>query len=164
MQSIVHSPVGLLHLAASCAALILGLAILCLQKGTARHKRMGYAYVVSMLTVNGTAFLIYQLWGRFGVFHWFAVLSLLTLLAGILPLFLVRERPRARSLHLSFMYWSVIGLYSALVAEIMVRIPHALFRGNFGLAINVSIFSLMGLGGVLFGYLRQKWHRDFGID
>lgn len=159
MLTIVHSPTGLLHLAASCAAMLLGAAVLCLPKGTRLHKRIGYVYTFAMLGVNTSAFCIYYLWGKFGVFHWFAVLSTLTLLAGMLPMFLFRDRLKALGWHLGFMYWSVIGLYCAFVAEVLVRMPHALFRGNFALAINLSIFSLMTLGAVAFGHYQKQWMR-----
>lgn len=162
MMTIVHSPTGLLHLAAACLAMLLGAAVLFLPKGTRLHKRIGYAYALAMLTVNATAFAIYYLWGRFGVFHWFAVLSTGTLLAGMLPMFLFRNRLKALGWHLGFMYWSVIGLYCAFVAEVLVRMPHELFRGNFALAINLSVFSLMTLGSVAFGYYKRQWERVGG--
>ncbi len=161
LLSIVHSPTGLLHLAVSCLAMIFGALILLLNKGTQLHKRIGYAYAVCMLLVNATAFMIYHLWGRFGIFHWFAVLSLFSLSMGMLPLFLVKNRPKALYLHVNFMYWSVIGLYCAFVAETLVRIPHALFRGNFALAINGSIFLVMLIGGVCFGIWKKKWQKQF---
>lgn len=164
MSNFVHSPVGLLHLAAACLAMPLGALVLYLPKGSTWHKRIGYAYCASMLILNATAFMIYHLWGKFGVFHWFAILSTCTLLAGMLPLYWVQNRPKALGLHLSFMYWSVIGLYCAFVAETLVRIPHEIFRGNFALAINVSIFSLMTLGNVLFGHYKKRWAAQLGLN
>lgn len=62
------------------------------RKGTRRHHQIGLVYAVSMLGLNATAFLIYRLFGGFGAFHVAALLSLLTIFAGLLPA--VRRRPR----------------------------------------------------------------------
>ena len=153
LLSIVHSPTGLLHLAVSCLAMIFGALILFLHKGTQLHKRIGYAYTVCMILVNATAFMIYHLWGRFGIFHWFAVLSLFSLSMGMLPLFLVKNRPKALKLHVNFMYWSVIGLYGAFVSEMMTRIPEVPFYNMVGVATG----GVMLVGGILFGINKAKW-------
>lgn len=69
-------PVGQLHLAAALMALAAGGLMLRRPKGTRSHRRSGWLYVASMLTLNGTALLIYRLTGRFGPFHIAALVSL----------------------------------------------------------------------------------------
>jgi uncharacterized membrane protein len=158
MASIVHSPAGVVHLAAAGIALLLGTVVLLAPKGTKSHIRLGYAYVLSMLVLNATAFLIYHLWGRFGVFHWFAVLSLATLSAGMLPLLLHRSAYTVQ-LHVSFMYWSVFGLYAAFVSETIVRVPGLIFYKNLGASVGVSTTVVMVAGGIIFGLTKQRWMR-----
>ena len=50
-----------------------------------------------------------------------SVASLLTLLADIYPI-LAKQGAHYVSMHFSFMYWSVIGLYYAFVDELLSRI------------------------------------------
>jgi len=78
-------PLGLVHLACAVVALGAGAGVLLLRKGTRRHRRLGWVYVAAMLGLNLTALLIYRLFGRFGPFHLAALLSLVTVLAGLLP-------------------------------------------------------------------------------
>lgn len=116
---IIHSYTGLIHTILGLAALILGSGVLFRKKGTLSHKRWGYAYTVSMLLLNGTAFGIYNFNG-FSLFHGFAVLSLATLFFGLHPA-IHRGKDNWLEQHFYFMNWSVIGLYCAFVAEIGVR-------------------------------------------
>lgn len=60
--------IGLLHLAAAIIALICGTLVLYMNKGTAKHKKVGYVYTGSMLIVIITAFGIYRLFNGFGLF------------------------------------------------------------------------------------------------
>ena len=85
MDNIVSGTTGLIHLIASIIALITGLFVLTTTKGTKTHKQIGYVYSISMVLLNLTAFMIYKLYGKFGIFHWFAVVSCLTLFAGLYP-------------------------------------------------------------------------------
>jgi uncharacterized membrane protein len=84
-NQVISGNIGLVHLIASISALILGTMSLSLKKGTALHKRIGYGYGVSMIILLITAFMLYNLFGRWGIFHWAGVISSLTLVAGMLP-------------------------------------------------------------------------------
>lgn len=122
LENLVGGTTGWVHLLASVVALISGMFVLLSPKGTARHRRIGYFYSVSMVILLATSFFIYRLFGRFGIFHGLAILSSATLLAGLLPM-LRGGVQRNIEQHLSFMYWSVAGLYAAFVAEVFVRLP-----------------------------------------
>ena len=87
MENLVSGTVGSLHLITAILALITGTAVLILPKGTQLHKRMGYGYVASMIPMLITSFMLYNLFGSFGVFHVAALLSSLTLLGGMIPIF-----------------------------------------------------------------------------
>jgi uncharacterized membrane protein len=122
MENIVSSPTGLIHLIVSVIALITGIFVLTTTKGTKRHKQVGYVYAISMILLNLTAFMIYKLYGKFGIFHWFAIISCLTLCAGLYPVLTKRSKNYLLT-HFNFMYWSVVGLYCAFMAEIFSRLP-----------------------------------------
>jgi uncharacterized membrane protein len=115
-------PVGAAHMAFGLAAVILGLAVVLMEKGSAVHRRVGMVYVLTMLLLNVTALLIYDLWGRWGPFHNFALVSLTTLLCGIAPAWLRRPQRWLR-LHATFMSWSYAGLLAAFFSEIGTRLP-----------------------------------------
>lgn len=155
MQTLIHSPTGLIHLIASLVSLISGTLVLTMAKGTPLHKRIGYSYGVFMLIVNGTAFGLFGLFGKFGPFHAAALISLATLLAGMLPI--IMRSPNWLSLHLSFMYYSVIGLYAAFASEVIVRIPGIHFGPAVGLATALVMITAM----VAFRFLSRRWQVHF---
>lgn len=140
-SNLVSDQIGLIHLVFSILALVFGTMVIAKQKGTKSHKRIGYFYSTSMLGVIVTAFMIYRLFGKFGIFHWLALLSLVTLISGMLPMFL--KKPKGYiSLHFNFMYWSVMGLYAAFVAETLVRIPDVVIESGIP---NSTFYSLTGI-------------------
>jgi len=163
---LVTDSVGGVHLAASVAAVVCGTLVLALEKGTVTHKRVGYVYATSMVVVLVTSFMMYHLFGGWGVFHWTALLGTLTLLAGMVPILTRRPSKSYVALHFSFMYWSVIGLYAALVAEIFARIPRVVFEDG---APNSLFYVMIASSGVLtlglgtYGYVRnlKRWEARY---
>src|SRR5687768_5310983 len=86
---------GLTHTIAAVGALVAGAAVLLIRKGTRRHRQVGWVYVASMLLLNGTAHLIYRLFGRFGPFHVGAIFIFVTVVAGTVAALMAR-RARGR--------------------------------------------------------------------
>lgn len=134
----------------------MGIWVLSTKKGTRFHKRLGYTYAVSMLMVNATAFGIYRLMHTFGPFHVAALISLATLIAGLVPAMRKNRKPDWMLHHLSYMYWSVIGLYAAFFSEMAVRlrIPAA-----FGMLVFAATGITVLVGFVGHRYLMKKWSR-----
>lgn len=116
---IIHSYTGLFHTLTAVLSLIFGTAVLLNRKGTLKHKRMGRVYGVSMLLMILSSFAIYN-FGGFSLFHGFALVSFVTLLAGMIPV-LRKKRSDWYSQHYYSMSWSVVGLYCAFWAELGVR-------------------------------------------
>lgn len=141
----VHDTAGAVHLVAAVLSLVTGTAVLALPKGTRLHKKIGYLYAASMLVVCATSFMIYRLFGGFGVFHAAALVSLVTLAGGMIPA-LMRRPESWLSIHFSLMYWSVMGLYAAFFSEIVTRIPDTPFFGMLGLGTGM----IMGGGDTSF--------------
>jgi uncharacterized membrane protein len=138
-------PLGLVHALLGVAALILGIAQLLRRKGTPLHRRVGQAYVLSMALLNATALMIYDLDGRFGPFHVASLVSLATVAAGFVPVYLRRPRDAWMHLHAYFMCWSYVGLLAAFVSEVAVRVPGV----GFGAAVFVATAVVMASGAVL---------------
>ena len=116
---IVHSLLGLTHFAVATLSVIFGTIVVLNQKGTRFHKRIGYTYVCLMAVTLLTAFMIDNFSGDFSLFHFFAVISFVTLSLGIYQP-LVRKAGWLEA-HFQWMSWSVVGLYAALWAEIGTR-------------------------------------------
>ncbi|MEJ8804168.1 DUF2306 domain-containing protein [Pontibacter sp. H249] len=157
MYDFVNSNLGWFHLATALLAMIAGAFVLAVNKGTVRHKRVGYVYVFAMVLVCGSALGIYNLTGRFGVFHIMAIVSSLTLVLGMMPL-LLRNQPRKyKAVHVWFMYYSVLGLYAAFASELSVRIPDKPFFAMVGIA-TATIFGV----GTAFILKKEKiWTKYF---
>ena len=114
---------GVVHAGVGILALFLGVFVVVLGKGTNLHRRIGLCYVIAMVLLNATAMWIYDLTGRFGPFHVAALVSLVTLLAGYLPVLFRRHFTEWVALHGIFMSWSYVGLVAAFLAELAVRVP-----------------------------------------
>ncbi len=138
-------PFGLVHALLGVAALILGLAVLLRRKGTRVHRRLGRGYVLAMVLLNVTALMIYDLYGRFGPFHVASIISLATVGAGFVPVYLRRPRDGWIHLHTNFMCWSYVGLVAAFVSEVAVRVPGV----GFGYAVIVATAVIVAGGAVL---------------
>lgn len=116
---IIHSYTGLFHTIAAVLSMVFGTAVLLNKKGTLKHRRMGRVYGISMLLMIVSAFAIYN-FGGFSLFHGFALVSLVTLVLGMVPV-LRKKHPNWYARHYYFMAWSVVGLYCAFWAELGVR-------------------------------------------
>jgi Predicted membrane protein (DUF2306) len=135
-----HTTIGLVHLISALLAMVAGGVVLLNTKAGTFHKRAGYVYVVLMLVLNGTAFQIYQLFGRFGPFHWLALVSLTSVLGGMLPVLFRRYVRDWLDWHY-FMNWSVVGLYAAFWAETLTRtLPMRQFWGIVVVATGLTGF------------------------
>lgn len=163
-DNFVSGGIGLVHLIFSIFALIFGTWVLVARKATQTHRRAGYAYAASMVLLLATAFMIYRLFGRFGVFHIAAVVSSVTLFAGMLPVIFRRPRNNWLNLHFSFMYWSVFGLYAAFVAEMATRLPiRTAFssRTTFFIIVVAATLLTMLVGQIVFFMNKKRWQVTF---
>lgn len=166
-ENFITSGTGLVHFIIAMIAMVSGTMILVLPKGTPVHRRIGRIYGLSMLVVLGTSFTMYRLFGTWGIFHWTAVISGLTLLAGMIPILLRRPAGQYRSLHFSFMYWSVMGVYAAFVSETLVRMPGVAVESGIPNAVfynmtGIGTALVMGLAVYFFLRFRPRWEKVFG--
>ena len=136
---------GLVHALIGVAALLLGLVVVLQRKGTRAHRRIGQAYVVSMVLLNATALMIYDLYGRFGPFHVAAAISLATVGAGFVPVYRRRPQTTWMSLHAMFMGWSYVGLVAAFISEIATHMPGV----RFGTGVAVATFLAVAGGAIV---------------
>ncbi|MEM8984880.1 MAG: DUF2306 domain-containing protein [Pseudomonadota bacterium] len=138
--------VGQAHFLLAMVALIAGPLIFSQTKGTRAHRWLGYTYFISMLIVNVSALTIYDLTKGPNLFHFFAVVSLGSIIPGIWAVL----RGNIES-HYFFMSWSYFGLLAAFLSQIATqtggvpKLAKAL-GGGFGFTI---IFVGSGLAGFI---------------
>jgi uncharacterized membrane protein len=148
------STLGWVHVIFGILALLAGTAVLLLRKGTRRHRTLGHVYLTSMIGLNISGLFIFNLYGSFGPFHWLALGSLITLGAGLVPVFTRRPKGHWLEWHAAFLNGSYVGLVAATAAEITTRIPGT--DEYFGLVVAVTSASVMGIGGYLIQRNMQK--------
>lgn len=154
-MNIVHSNTGLIHLIAAILALIFGSLVLVKTKGTKWHKKMGYYYVWSMVVMLATSFMLFGLFGRWGIFHYASVVSSITLFMGVLPV--IRRKGNWIVWHFSMMYWSIIGLYAAFLSEVFTRVlPTPFFTG-----VGIGTALIMIAGAIGFRKKSREWETQF---
>jgi uncharacterized membrane protein len=150
------SPLGWVHTSFAVAAIASGAAVLLRRKGTRSHRRLGWVYVASMLTLNGTALLIQRLFGGFGPFHVLALLSLATVAGGVAVA--LRRRPGWIARHYRWMAGSYVGLLAAAASEAAVRLPGTPFWG----AVLLATAAVVGVGVVLIRVRAEAVLAPFG--
>jgi uncharacterized membrane protein len=152
-------PMGILgysHVAFGILAIVLGLVIICIVKGTRLHRILGYSYIASMLGLNVTGLLIYRLFGFFGPFHALALFSLVTVVAGFLPAYFKRPRGKWLRWHYEGICWSYLGLLGATAAEIATRLPFINSGLAFGVAAFVSSQGVIAIGAFFLYRYRDR--------
>jgi uncharacterized membrane protein len=137
------STIGWIHTVFGLLSLLNGTAVILLPKSNKLgHRFWGYFYFFCMVATNVTSLAMYQLNGRFNMFHWFALFSLLTLILGMLPLFRSRiNNPFWLPRHAHFMAGSYVGVVLATAAEITSRVP----GWEFGTAVGLTT----AVGGII---------------
>ena len=160
MDKLFGDTYGLIHLIFSIFALVTGTLVLFRKKGTRQHKQTGYIYVASMVILLLPTLMIYRQFDGWGLFHYLTVAGLLTLGLGMIPLWIKKPAGKWKYLHLTFMYWSVMGLYAAFVAQILTWVPATSFFGMVGITFVVITL----IAGVFFVNNRPKWIKLFRIE
>ena len=157
MHDFVNTQLGWFHFITALISILSGTYILCMPKGSKRHKRVGYLYVVSMVLVCGSALGIYNITGNFGDFHTLAIAGLITLIIGLVPLFLKSSSRKHRIFHLWFMYYSVLGLYAAFVSELSLRIPE---KPSYSV-VGISTAVVFVVGSIFIFWKENTWKKYF---
>jgi uncharacterized membrane protein len=134
-------PLGSVHFALATAALILGAVSLSQTKGGLRHRVLGRLYSAALVLVNVSALSIYRDSSGMGPFHILAIISLVTLAAGLIPAVLRRPDDSWLDLHAYFMCWSYVGLAAAGAAQMTTKFAGS---GLFQVAIPVVVIVLIG--------------------
>ena len=141
-----------LHIFGAISGLVFGALVFLNPKGTRKHKLFGYAYFVSLMLVNASALSVYEQSPQGGPFHILAVVSLLTLAAGMVPVLTKRPKHAWLNLHAYFMSWSYVGLIGAGVGQLGA----ATLDGSPAIAVFFPTVFVVLIGGLLIHSRTQK--------
>ena len=114
------------HLFLAFAALIIGSINLFSEKGTQRHKFIGWFWIIFMTYVAVSSFWIKEL--NDGVYSWIHLLSITTLISLILSIIAIKLR--FIKIHSFLMVGTYIGLF---IAGIFTLMPGRYIANFFGL-------------------------------
>jgi uncharacterized membrane protein len=113
-------PVGWIHTIASLIALGAGAVVLVRPKGTPLHRLRGRVYALALVATCLTSFAIYRR-GMFWFPHWFGVVSLIVVTAGVALAHFKQPRDWMH-LHLTCMVASYYMLIGGGVNELFLRV------------------------------------------
>ena len=146
-----QSAAGAVHFCGALAALVLGPWILFARKGDRQHRLYGYTYVAIMAAVNVTALGMYDITGRPNLFHFFAGLSLGTIVPGVWCAIRARRTARRHLIvaHYYFMTWAYFGLLAAFLSQVGTRLGP--------LPWGLSPFAAVGIGTLAAAVVANLW-------
>jgi uncharacterized membrane protein len=136
--------VATVHVLSAFSALLVGVTVLLLPKGTRTHRVFGTVYVLVLVVVNVAALSVHRE-NTFGVFHVLAVASLVTIAVGLSPLLLGSRSTPVITTHAYCMAWS----YAGLVAAGCGQLAAALREGDGGWVVPVVIGAVLAVSAVL---------------
>ena len=146
-----------MHLAAAVVALATGFIVAVIAKGSGVHRVLGQLYFFSMMAVNATALMIYDLFGGFGPFHFAALVSGVTVVLGFIAV--RRRKPNWMAAHAYWMTWSYVGLVAAAVSEVSTRY----LDFDFGLTVGAATLLVVAAGSMLINRNVPRILRTFGV-
>lgn len=160
-----NSGIGAYHLYTAVAALAIGPVVFLMRKGDIAHRLLGLTYVFAMVTANASSLTMYSFTGALNFFHLFAVLSLATVLTGMIAIVVygATKWTWTLDLHLQMMPWSYFGLVMAAIAEAATRGLPRLMEGfdNFWTPFFIVVAFAGVAGSILTNRLlkpvRQRW-------
>jgi uncharacterized membrane protein len=108
------------HLAATLAALALGMAMLVRRKGTVWHKRLGWLWVLLMLTAAVSSFWITGVSGSFSPIHALSLLVLILVPAAVIAIRRGKVATHRKAMISLFIGALIIpGLFTLLPARLL---------------------------------------------
>lgn len=113
-----------IHIVASIAAILSGLAVLYTTKGTSQHRLIGFLYLASTYTFCGASFFVHRTSGSFSIFHFVSVQNLLLVTVGVaMPRYLRSRAFDWRLWHLRLMSYSYISLIGTGLLQFFNYLP-----------------------------------------
>ncbi|QWG16223.1 DUF2306 domain-containing protein [Bradyrhizobium sediminis] len=118
-----------IHAFAAMAAFALGAVQLAAPKGTLPHRTLGWIWVVLMLVISGSSFLIHgiKMWGPWSPIHLLSVVTPIMLVAAVLAA--RAHRVRAHRIAMTWIFAGAL-LLAGLFTLVPGRIMHDVLFGS----------------------------------
>ena len=118
-----------LHAFAAMAAFVLGAVQLAAPKGTLPHRTLGWVWVVLMLVISGSSFLIHgiRMWGPWSPIHLLSVFTPIMLVIAVLAA--RAHRVRAHKITMMSLFAGAL-LLAGLFTLVPGRIMHTVLFGS----------------------------------
>lgn len=123
------TPAIQIHAFAAMAAFALGAVQLAAPKGTLPHRTLGWVWVLLMLVISATSFLIHglRLWGPWSPIHLLSVFTPIMLVVGVMAA--RRHRVRAHRITMISVYAGALIL-AGLFTLVPGRVMHTVLFGS----------------------------------
>lgn len=147
---------SMLHFCTALLALLLAAVVLMAPKGTRFHKRLGYVFAITLLIVNISAGFMYNLTGGFNVLHVFVMISMGSLLYGMIPA--IRRKPENwLRRHISGMTGAALGVWAAGLAELTIRVLPGFLSPSqvIGVATGTGVVFFFLIGFVIGRFMKK---------
>lgn len=120
----VESPLGALHFMCAVGALFLGPYIIMRPKGTKTHRWLGRIWAAMMIVIIFSALSMYDMTGYPNLFHFFALVSLVTLCRALWAIWSYKrtKNPKRLNAHQHSMVWAYFGLFMAGLWQIVFNL------------------------------------------
>ncbi|WP_461170515.1 DUF2306 domain-containing protein [Arthrobacter sp. Z1-15] len=143
-----------LHVLTVTAALVSGIMVLVLPKGSVAHKRLGWLYLASTVVMALSSFGIYELRSGPSLFHAVSVTMLITVGLGV-------YQPLRRKRSSTWLFWHLLLLQISYVMLVVTGIAQFFDRLPFSSpAANAVVFLQLPLiTGIVFIALSARSHR-----
>lgn len=105
----------LLHVVAVLSALVCGLVVLVVRKGTILHRRLGWLYIASTLVMALSSFGIYELRDGPSLFHGISVAILVIVGSAV-------YQPLRRRRHSNWVFWHLVLMQISYVMLVVTGI------------------------------------------
>lgn len=135
----VDGPLSSLHFLCALGALILGPIILFRRKGDRVHRWLGRIWALMMAVIIISALSMYDINGRPNLFHFFAVVSLVTLSCALWAIWRYKRTRKATYLvtHQHCMVWAYFGLFMAGFWQVIFNVVRSgIFDVSLGMLYN----------------------------
>ncbi|WP_371395886.1 DUF2306 domain-containing protein [Fretibacter rubidus] len=120
----VESPLGAFHFLCAIGALVLGPFIMIRPKGTHLHRWIGRIWAVMMTVIIISALSMYDMTGYPNLFHFFALVSLVTLSRALWAIWSYKRthNPKRLNAHQHSMVWAYFGLFMAGLWQVVFNL------------------------------------------
>ncbi|CAN5628743.1 hypothetical protein BH24ACT22_BH24ACT22_13860 [soil metagenome] len=149
----------IIHTGAAIFAILCGILVLILEKGTSTHKMIGKIYATAILTLCVFSIFIQEINGGFSIFHLISIQTTVFVIAGLCALLLRNKLEHWYVWHLRFMLYSYVTLVVTGIAQAFEYLPFE--SGLLNAVVFIQAPAFVGWALIEFRGV-PRWRGQFG--